>query len=182
MYRAPVGANGVLKEILLAVWKEISEKMTVQILANWKYTPTAVFLQLPWQEDAKTSLCSNQPQPNPFQPRRPNRGAWGIGAWRLPSLRPQLRGVLGHLPGQDHPRLLPHHRHHLDGRQLSECFEIISCQGDVLARQQVDENLDSVCSLLRHLCLPWLHSWGGLGPDYPWMDTLITPASSKCRL
>ena len=100
----------------------------------------------------------------------------------LPSLRPQLRGVLLHLPGHDHLRLLPHHRHHLDGRQLNECFEIISCQGDVLARQQVDENLVSVCSLLRHLCLPWLHPWGAVGPDCPWVDTVISPDSSEGRL
>ena len=45
----------------------------------------------------------------------------------------------------------------------------------------MDENLDSVCSLLRHLCLPWLHPWGALGPDWPCMDTDISPHSSNCR-
>ena len=108
------------------MWKQILEKMTAQILLRRKYTLIAVLLELPWQEDAKTSVCSNQPQPNPFQPVKPRRGAWGIGAWRLPSLCLQLPGVLLHLPEHRHLRLLPHYRHHLDGRQLSECFLINS--------------------------------------------------------
>ena len=166
------------------MWNQILEKMTAQILSSRKYILIAVLLELPWQEDAKTSVCSNQPQPNPFQPVKPRRGAWGIGAWRLPSLCLQLPGVLLHLPEHRHLCLLPHHRHHLDGRQLMEyfCINSLSFQGDVLAGQQVDENLDSVCSLLRHLCLPWLHPWGALRPDYPWLDSpTISPDSSSCH-
>ena len=61
-------------------------------------------------------------------------------------------------------------------------FASTLCQGDVLAGQQVDENLDSVCSLLRHLCVPWLHPWRALRPDYPWLDSApISPDSSSCH-
>ena len=163
--------------------KQILEKTRAQIHSSRKYTFVAVFLELPWQEDAKTSVYSNPPQPNPFQPVKPvKRGAWGIGSWRLPSLCLQLPGVPLHLPDHRHLRLLPHHRHHLDGRQLSEYFYIISVPGDVLAGQQVDENLDSVCSLLRHLCLPWLHAWSALRPDHPWLDSApISQDSSSCH-
>ena len=117
------------EEILPAMWKQIWENMTAQILSSRKYTFIAVFLQLPWQQDAKTSVYRNQPQPNPSQPVKPRRGAWGIGTWRLPPLCLQLPGVLRHLPEHGHLRLLPHHRHHLDGRQQIECFHITSVKG-----------------------------------------------------